>query len=111
MDDISSLKTVYRKIPFTSLNLMYVCIYKIQGWAAGFNTGYGEKLSHTQTTPARQSGWLLLSFSPFPVFNPPAPLCIVLRNSETACKVGIARNNAFSLSNGPLCRLPLSNGN
>ena len=36
---------------------------------------------------------------------------MVQLNSDTACKVDIARNNAFSFSNGPLCRSPLSNGN
>ena len=42
---------------------------------AGFDTGNGEKQSSFQTQSPSQAAWLLLSFSPFPVLNPAAPLC------------------------------------
>ena len=47
----------------------------LQGGAAGFDTGKGEKLSSSQAQQAMQAAWLLLSFSPFPVLNPAAPPC------------------------------------
>ena len=46
-----------------------LCLYRdpptdVQGGAAGFDTGKGEKLSKSQALYAMQAAWLLLSFSP-----------------------------------------------
>ena len=48
----------------------------MQGGAAGFDTGKGDKLSTCQAQSPRQAAWLLLSFFPFPVLIPAAPLYI-----------------------------------
>ena len=46
----------------------------VQGGAVGFDAGNGKKLISSQARPVRQTAWLFLSFSPFPVLNPAAPL-------------------------------------
>ena len=41
----------------------------VQGGAAGFDTGKEEKLSSSQAQPTRQTAWLQISISPFPVLH------------------------------------------
>ena len=46
----------------------------LQGGAAGFNTGEGEKLSNSQAAWLSYCAWLLLCCSPSPVSNLTTPV-------------------------------------
>ena len=53
----------------------------IQSEAAGLDTGNGEKLSNSLAFCLAGVAWGQLNFSPFPLSNPEAPPCTIIRKN------------------------------